>query len=192
MIGVAVTSFVSERFDGSCKRREVMKKQSLLAVAAVLSVGVGLTAMSSRGVRETLNVKQADAAYRDGAYQAKIDVEKGRKAHFSSGRWNTDQDRASFIAGYEYSYKALMEASKAELSAPELAGYRDGVMDGARHRRASQPFQVSKTENYRKAGGYQANAGLDQQDYREAYSNGYQEGYYLPQESAELRTISQK
>jgi hypothetical protein len=169
-----------------------MKKQSLLAVAAVLSVGVGLTAMSSRGVRETLNVKQADAAYRDGAYQAKIDVDKGRKAHFSSGRWNTDRDRASFIAGYEQSYKALVEASKAELSAPELAGYRDGVMDGARHRRASQPFQVSKTENYRKAGGYQANAGVDQQDYRDAYSNGYQEGYYIPQESAELRTISQK
>jgi hypothetical protein len=167
-----------------------MKKQSLLALVAVLSVGVGLMARSSRGVRETSNMKQTDAAYRDGAYLAKIDVEKGRKAHFSSGRWSTDQDRASFIAGYEHSYKTLMEASKSEPSASELAGYRDGVMDGARHRRAAQPFQVSKTENYRKAGGYQANAGLDQQDYRAAYSNGYQEGYYLPQESAELRTIS--
>ena len=131
-----------------------------------------------------------NAAYRDGAYLAKIDVEKGRKAHFSSGRWGTDQDRASFIAGYEHSYKTLMEAIKSEPSASELAGYRDGVMDGARHRLAAQPFQVSKTENYRKAGGYQANTGLDQQDYRAAYSNGYQEGYYLPQESAELRTIS--
>jgi hypothetical protein len=169
-----------------------MKKKSLLAVAAVLSVGLGFAAMSSHGVRETLNVKQSDAAYRDGAYQAKIDVEKGRKAHFSSGRWSTDQDRASFIAGYEHSYRTLMEASKTEPSAPELAGYRDGVMDGARHRQAAQPFQVSKTENYRRAGGYQAAAGLDQQDYREAYSNGYQEGYYLPQESAELRTISKK
>ena len=58
-----------------------MKKKSLLAVAAVLSVGLGFAAMSSHGVRETLNVKQSDAAYRDGAYQAKIDVEKGRKAH---------------------------------------------------------------------------------------------------------------
>lgn len=167
-----------------------MKKQSLLALVAVFSVGVGLMARSSRGVRETSNMKQTDAAYRDGAYLAKIDVEKGHKAHFSSGRWATDQDRASFIAGYEHSYKKLMEASKSEPSASELAGYRDGVMDGARHRRAAQPFQVSKTENYRKAGGYQASAGLDQQDYRAAYSNGYQEGYYLPQESAELRTIS--
>jgi hypothetical protein len=168
----------------------VMKKQSLLALAAVLSVGVGLMARSSHSVRETSNIRQADAAYRDGTYLAKIDVEKGRKAHVSSGRWSTDQDRASFIAGYEHSYKTLMEANKLEPSASELAGYRDGVMDGARHRLAAQPFQVSKTENYRKAGGYQANAGLDQQDYRAAYSNGYQEGYYLPQESAELRTIS--
>ena len=169
-----------------------MKKQSLLAMAAVLSVGVGLAAMSSRGLRETLNVKQADAAYRDGAYQAKIDVQSRRKAHLSSGRWSTDQDRASFIAGYEQNYKALMEASKTEPSASELAGYRDGVTDGARHRRASQPFQVSRTENYQRAGGYHANTGPDQQNYRDAYSNGYQEGYYLPQESAELRTISQK
>ena len=167
-----------------------MKKRSLLALVAVLSVGVGLMARSSHIVRKASNIKQADAAYQDGAYLAKIDVEHGRKAHFSSGRWSTDQDRASFIAGYQHSYKKLMEASKLELSVSELAGYRDGVMDGARHRRAAQPFQVSKTENYRKAGGFQATTGLDQQDYRAAYSNGYQEGYYLPQESAELRTIS--
>lgn len=167
-----------------------MKKQSLLALVAVLSVGVGVMARSSHVARKALNLRQTDAAYRDGAYLAKIDVEKGRKAHFSSGRWGTEEDRASFIAGYEQSYKALMEASKSEPSASALAGYRDGVLDGTRHRRAAQPFQVSKTENYRKTGGYQANAGLDQQDYREAYSNGYQEGYYLPQESAELRTIS--
>jgi len=172
-----------------------MKKQSLFALAAVLCVGLGIVAASSHGLRETFNARQADAAYRDGAYQAKIDVENGRKAHFSSGRWSTDQDRASFIAGYEQSYKALSEArsGKVEPTASELAGYRDGVLDGARHRRASQPFQVSKTNNYRKAGGYaEANPGSDRQYYRDAYSNGYQEGYYLPQESADLRTISQK
>ncbi len=169
-----------------------MKKKSLLAVAAALSVGLGYAAMSRHGARETVNIKEADAAYRDGAYQAKIDVENGRKAHFSSGRWGTDQDRASFIAGYGHSYRTLIEAIKIGPSAPALAGYRDGVIDGARHRQSAQPFQVSKTENYRRAGGYQANASLDQQDYREGYSNGYQEGYYLPQESAELRTISQK
>jgi hypothetical protein len=174
-----------------------MKKQSLFAVAAVLCVGLGLAAISSHGLRGAFNVKQADAAYRDGAYQAKIDVDSGRKAHFSCGRWSTDQDRASFIAGYEESYKGLTEArsGKVEPTAAELAGHRDGVLDGARHRRASQPFQVSKTDNYRRAGANAestANPETYRQYYRDAYSNGYQEGYYLPQESAELRTISQK
>lgn len=170
-----------------------MKRQSLFALASVLCVGFGLVAVSGHGLGGTLNVKQADAAFRDGAYQAKIDVESGRKPHFSCGRWSTDQDRASFIAGYEQSYKTLARSSKVEPTASELAGYRDGVADGARHRRASQPFQVSKTENYRKAGGYaDASASSDRHYYLDSYSNGYQEGYYLPQESAELRTISQK
>lgn len=163
-----------------------MRKQSAFVVVVVLCVGLGLVVVSSRGLRGALMVKQADAAFRDGAYQAKIDVDRGRKAHVSSGRWSTDQDRASFIAGYEESYKALTEAKadKSEPSAAEVAGYRDGVADGARHRRASQPFQLNKTDNYRRA---ESDAG-----YRGAYSNGYQEGYYLPQESAELRTISEK
>jgi len=161
-----------------------MKKQSALVVTVVLCVGLGLVLVASHGLRGALIVKQADAAYRDGAYQAKIDVDRGRKAHVSSGRWSTDQDRASFIAGYEESFKALTEArsGKAEPTAAEVAGYRDGVSDGARHRRASQPFQLGKTENYRRP---DTGAG-----YRDAYSNGYQEGYYLPQESAELKTIS--
>jgi hypothetical protein len=161
-----------------------MKKQSALVVTAVLCVGLGLVVVASHGMRGALIVKQADAAYRDGAYQAKIDVDRGRKAHVSSGRWSTDQDRASFIAGYEESFKALAEAKsgKAEPTAAEAAGYRDGVSDGARHRRASQPFQLGKTDNYRRP---ESGAG-----YRDAYSNGYQEGYYVPQESAELKTIS--
>ena len=66
-----------------------MKKQSAFVVLAVLCVGLGLVVVSSRGVRVALVVKQADAAYRDGAYQAKIDVDRGRKPHVSSGRWST-------------------------------------------------------------------------------------------------------
>jgi hypothetical protein len=41
---------------------------------------------------------------------------------------------------------------------------------------------VSKTDKYRTAG----------RDYREAYSNGYQEGYYSKLEAADVNTISQK
>ena len=164
-----------------------MKRQSALVVAAVLFVAAGVAVLSSHGSREVLNVKERDAAFRDGAYQARLDVDRGRKAHFSSGRWSTDQDRASFIAGYEQSFRALSEARSggAVSSNPaEVAAYRDGIADGTRHRRASQPFQLNKTDNYRRA---ETDAGS-----RDAYSNGYQEGYYLPQESAELRTLSQK
>lgn len=174
-----------------------MRRQSLVLLAASLCVGLGLGAASSRGWRDGSNVKQGDAAYRDGAYQAQIDIESGRKAHLSSGRWSTDQDRASFIAGYQKNYRALAEKrlGKVEPTAAELAGYRDGMLDGVRHRRAAQPFQVSKTDNYRKAGASaesNMNSEAYRRCYRDAYSNGYQEGYYLPQESAELSTMSQK
>jgi len=166
-----------------------MKKQTALLLLLVLCVALGMVAASSHGLGGALAVKQADAAFRDGAYQAKIDVASGRKAHFSSGRWSTDQDRASFIAGYEEAFRRL-SGKLAEPTPAELAGYRDGVVDGARHRLAALPFQLNKTENYRRAGGY-AQADTNLANYRGAYSNGYQEGYYLPQESAELRTISQ-
>lgn len=170
-----------------------MKKQTGIVLASVVCVGLGLAA-AIHGRRGLSDLKQADAAYRDGAYQAQIDVAGGRKPHLSSGRWATDQDRASFIVGYEGAFKALTEAHSGkigEANAVEASAYRDGVMDGARHRQAAQPFQLSKTENYRKAGGFAA-ADANLAMYRDAYSNGYQEGYYLPQESAELRTISQK
>jgi hypothetical protein len=176
-----------------------MNKQSLVALALVLCGGVGVMGISSRGWQRASNAKQADAAYRDGSFQAKIDVERARKPHFSSGRWNTDQDRASFIAGYEQTYRELAETRSPKLvepTVPELAGFRDGILDGARDRRAAQPFQVSRTDNYRKADREYPEMNADpekyRQYYRDAYSNGYQEGYYSPQESADLRTISRK
>jgi len=173
-------------------RRRRMSNQSMLVLGSVLCVGLAFAA-SIRGRRGLSDLNQADAAFRDGVYQARIDVAGGRKAHISSYRWASDQDRASFISGYQRSFKVLTEqrTGKAiELTAIELSAYHDGVVDGARHRRAAQPFQLSKTDNYRKAGGY-AEADGNLVVYREAYSNGYQEGYYLPQESAELRAISQ-
>jgi hypothetical protein len=162
-----------------------MKKQLWWVLALFLCVGIG--AVGYRGSRCSADIKQADAAYRDGSFQAKIDVAKGRRPHLSSGRWNTDQDRASFIAGYEQSYRELVvRTSKvAEPSAAEVAGFRDGLLDGARHRKAAQPFQVNKTDNFRNVGYAEVNA------YRDAYSNGYQQGYYSPVDSADLKTISQ-
>lgn len=165
-----------------------MNKQWLIALALILCGGVAVMGISSRGWQRAVNARQADAAYRDGCFQAKIDVERGRKPHFSTGRWNSDQDRASFIAGYEQTYRDLADARSPKLAEPtaaELMGFRDGAADGARDRRAAQPFQVNRTDNYRKAD--------RAADYRDAYSNGYQEGYYTSgPESADLRTISRK
>ncbi|HMK22165.1 MAG TPA: hypothetical protein VK466_07500 [Terriglobales bacterium] len=169
-----------------------MKTQSIIGLAAVVCVGLGFVA-SIHGRRGLADLKHADAAYRDGVYQARMDVASGRRPHFSSGRWFSDQDRGTYIAGYDRTYKELIEARSGKTAEPiavELGAYHDGLADGARHRLAAQPFQLAKTENYRRAGGYAEDANLA--IYREAYSNGYQEGYYLPEESAELRTISQK
>lgn len=160
-----------------------MGKRTLVVIAAVLSFGAGF-AVSRKGPSETADVKQADAAYRDGAFLARMDVKNGRKAHLSCGRWNSDQDRSSFIAGYEQTYRELSEKGSRKSVQPtpvELAGYREGMQDGLRHRKAAQPFQMSKTDKYRTA----------DREYREAYSNGYQEGYYSKLEAADLRTISQ-
>src|SRR5204862_152162 len=75
---------------------------------------------------------------------------------------------------------------RAEPTAAELAGYCDGTLDGAADRVKAQPFQVEKTANYRTAGqGYleaNANPEVYVKFYRKAYSNGYQQGYYLQQQ----------
>ena len=171
-----------------------MKKQLWWVLALVVCVGMG--ALAFHGSSGVVNVRQADAAYRDGSFLAKIDIEHGKKPHFSSGRWSTDQDRASFIAGYEQTYREMSEARAdkvAALSPAELAGYRDGVTDGVKHRKSAQPFQASKTENFRKAGVTDASAEgeKNRQFYRDAYENGYQRGYYTSSDSSDVSTISQ-
>ncbi len=95
--------------------------------------------------------------------------------------------------GYEQTYRELAEARSGKLVEPtaaELAGFRDGILDGAHDRTGAQPFQVSKTDNYRNAARGYAEMNTDpeiyRQYYRNAYSNGYQEGYYSTQ--GECRT----
>src|SRR5437879_1944522 len=90
-----------------------------------------------------------DAAFRDGLYQAKLDVQDGRAPRLRTGRWGHNADRVVFIAGYEQGYREYSEARSgklAEPSAAELAGYCDGTLDGAADRIKAQPFQVEKTE----------------------------------------------
>jgi len=71
-----------------------------------------------------------------------------------------------------------------EIIVAELAatGYRDGMLDGARDRLGSQPFQSEQTPNYRDAGMAYLDANADSEFYkgyyREGYANGYKQGYY--------------
>ena len=169
-----------------------MNRQSLF----ILDVTLGLAIVALVGVSayrpkiDTGKGAQAiDAAFRDGLYQAKLDVQDGRLPRLRTGRWGNNADRAVFIAGYEQGYREYSEAQSGKLAEPtaaELAGYCDGTLDGAADRVKAQPFQVEKTANYRTAGqGYleaNANPEVYVKFYRKAYSNGYQQGYYLQQQ----------
>jgi hypothetical protein len=178
-----------------------MKKQLLYALTLTLGIAAAwLVTESAYGpqIRSGNTDPVVDAATRDGAFEAKIDVQNGRKAHLASGRWSTDRDRALYIAGYRQAYRELTKTSDkwTQPTAAERAGYRDGMVDGARHRGASQPFQGHKTDNYRSANrGYSdVNADLEKyrQYYRQAYADGYQRGYYSQLDSAELELISER
>lgn len=166
-----------------------MKRRILLSLALSASFAAGLLVGESayRPRLVTGNVSQEiDAAFRDGHYQAKLDAQEGRKPHFSIGRWNTEAARALFIAGYQQGYREFSESRSGRVVEPSVAelaatGYRDGMLDGARHRLGSQPFQLDQTQNYREAGQayLEVNAETDQykEIYREGYASGYQQAY---------------
>lgn len=167
-----------------------MKKRSLAIVIAIsLSFATGVIVGSShRSTSANSNSAQAlDPAYRDGLYQAKLDAREGRRPHLAIGRWSNESARASYAAGYQEGYRqsigaptgSLNESSVAQLAA---SGFRDGMLDGAWHRMAAQPFQADQTPHYRDAGVSEltvsANAEVIKNFYREAYLHGYQQAYY--------------
>jgi hypothetical protein len=45
-----------------------------------------------------------DAAFRDGLFVAKLDLENGRSARETRGRWVKAEDKASFVAGYRQAF----------------------------------------------------------------------------------------
>jgi hypothetical protein len=166
-----------------------VKRQWLL----ILNVILGLAILASVGVsaygpkiEARKGLRSMDAAFRDGMYQAKIDVQDGKSPRLLSGRWSTHADRALFIAGYEQGYREYSEAQPRklrELSAAELAGYSDGTLDGGSDRLKGQPFQAGKTANYQTGGQGFLEARANPEEYirfyRQAYSRGYQQGYYF-------------
>ncbi len=178
-----------------------MKNQLLYAL--ILTLGIAATWLVTESaygpqIRNGNTDPVVDAAFRDGAFEAKIDVQNGRKAHLLSGRWGADRDRALYIAGYRQAYRELTKTSDKwnQPTVAERAGYRDGIADGALHRGASQPFQAQKTDNYRSANPGYADVNADpekyRQHYRQAYTDGYQLGYYSQLDSSGLELMSER
>jgi hypothetical protein len=175
-----------------------MKGKTLLLVGMTLAVAsvLGIVVLAHGPKTPASNSSQmTDAAFRDGLFQAKLDVQSGRAPHLGSGRWNTFSDRALFIAGYQQGYREFSAAHVGALPQPTIAqlmGYSDGMLDGAGDRRSSQPFQVERTERFKKAGQKFAEANEQyKQYYRKAYSDGYQQGYYAQPDQQELKAVGQ-
>jgi hypothetical protein len=91
-----------------------MSKLSTYALA--IAVCLGTTAMlanSKRTIHSTSSVDarlEADGAFRDGLYLGKLAAESGQPLSPAVGRWSTDQDRATFTAGYRRGYNESLTA----------------------------------------------------------------------------------
>jgi hypothetical protein len=80
-----------------------VKKRIVLVLALGVSFASGMlvegTAHKPKLAASDVS-QELDAAFREGVYQAKLDVQEGRRPRLSVGRWNTETDRALYIAGY--------------------------------------------------------------------------------------------
>jgi hypothetical protein len=166
-----------------------MKSRVFLTLALSVSFAAGLILGGAKRGTSLPSVESAqstDAAFRDGLYQARLDLEEGRKSHPAIGRWSSTESRASFLAGYQRGYRPWSEAANGRVMGPSIAelaaaGYRDGMLDGGWHRSASQSFQAEQTANYLAGGaaylGTTAAPDAFKHFYREGYINGYQQAY---------------
>jgi hypothetical protein len=80
-------------------------------MTAILSVGltlVGEGAMRAPKTRTENVTPLTDGAFRDGLYMARLDIENHREPHISIGRWSSDKDRASYVAGYRQAYASAL------------------------------------------------------------------------------------
>jgi len=164
-----------------------MNRASSFLATSTLGIAVlFLIQAPPRWTKDSVTVqRELDAAFRDGQFQAELDVRTGRKPHIASGRWNSDRDRALFAEGYKQGYRSFTAGYLGRVAGPEPAavtGYQDGLLDGTSQREAMKPFAVNRTRKYLNAGVESAQSTLVSEsykrDYRLAYTNGYQTGYY--------------
>jgi hypothetical protein len=82
----------------------------LAACTLAIAVSVGTTAMledSRRTIHPSPSAEArlaADGAFRDGLYLGKLAAESGQVQRPAVGRWSTEQDRVTFILGYQQGY----------------------------------------------------------------------------------------
>ena len=81
----------------------------LFTYALVLAVCLGTTALLANNGRtpqqQSANAQMAsDGAFRDGLYMGRLAAESGRAMRPQIGRWSSERDRASFVAGYRRGY----------------------------------------------------------------------------------------
>jgi hypothetical protein len=79
----------------------------ITVVVTVAFTLLGQVDLRGPGTPAVNPIQLTDAAFQDGSYLAKLDVESGRRPHLSVGRWSRDEDRASYIAGYQQTYQQL-------------------------------------------------------------------------------------
>ena len=89
------------------------KVKSLSVVLVVLAAPWGVATVGLAGHASWLrqgDIKETDAAYRDGFFWGERDARQGRKLQPSLARWNNEKDRASFKTGYEKGYGQALNA----------------------------------------------------------------------------------
>jgi hypothetical protein len=164
-----------------------MKWPTRVLVVTGLCVIAAMFAITTitRGVTNSADAANAgNGAFRDGAYQGKLAVQRGDRPHLSAARWSRDQDRRAYVAGYQQAYlQALGQNGIIVPRGIEEAGYRDGLGDGAQDRQSDQQ-NVRQGDHLLRAIGKLLDHGdiRVNEAYREAYSTGYQLAYYSEQE----------
>jgi hypothetical protein len=80
----------------------------LFTFAVAIAVSLGTTAMLANSERAPQQRAAAqlnsDAAFRDGIYIGRLAVERKQPPRPLIGRWSTEKDRATFLAGYWRGY----------------------------------------------------------------------------------------
>jgi len=171
--------------------------KSLLTIVAGAATAISAPAVLHRfhaGAGVVNN--QANAAFRDGLFMARLDAENGKRPRLMSGRWSRDEDRRLFVHAYLLAYREIRGDADLEMESSKPAarrGYRDGLADGLQRRYESGSFRPNTSDNYRKADhGYSGSSSdLNQykQAYREAYCNAYQLAFYGEPQEVQTATI---